>query len=167
MSPSIPTLSIQSLDGRFRIDFRWEQDRYRQYLCLNDVLVGSSLEGDSDEAWPPSPPIQQLSIETINDQPTALAVGAAGRGHWSLSGEPDPNCHSAIQFELACRSQEATQFLGSTYELAASLHVEPIDGEVDLVDRQSNDDPAARQQITIRPISIDTTCRWRYRIEPT
>ncbi|MDG2219898.1 MAG: hypothetical protein P8L85_00860 [Rubripirellula sp.] len=166
MSPSIPTLSIQSLDGRLRIEFRWEQDRYRQYLSLNGVPVGNSLEGDSDEAWPLSPPIQQLSIETINDQPTALAVGAAGRGHWSLSGEPDPNCHSAIQFELACRSQESAHFLGSTYELAAALRVEPVDGEVELADRQSGDEAAKQEQITIRPTAAETTCRWRYRIQP-
>ena len=72
MSPD--SQSIESTDGLLRIEFRWLEDRYVQHLSLRGRDVGLSLEGGSSDAWPPSPPIQQLSVESINEQPTALAV---------------------------------------------------------------------------------------------
>lgn len=159
--------SIESIDGRLRAEFRWQHDRFSQRLILDGIECGTSHEGDADESWPPSPPIQQLSIETIDGQQAALAVGAAGSGHWSLSAVADPQHPSAIRFELACRCKQAADFLGSSYETNLSLVVEPTDGEVDYGD--PNDEPGqpSTRRVVIRPTTnASGTSRWSYRIEP-
>jgi hypothetical protein len=166
MSPSKPIEHVESIDGRLRIEFHWIDDRYQQRVRLDGVEVGFSLEGDANQPWPPSPPIQQLSIETIDGRPTALAVGGAGRGHWSLSGTPELGQPSAIRFELACRCGESTAFLGSTYRLAEALVVEPTDGEVDVGEAEAEPGQPIHRRVVIRPITSITTSRWSYRIEP-
>jgi hypothetical protein len=109
--------------GRLRVAFEHVGDRFRHVIGLSSAgefrpLI-ASVEGDASQAWPPSPPLQQLHVESRGEQgDVALLVGMAGRSHWSLSVEP---CGGPIGdavgfiFDVACRSPEVPQFLGSRY----------------------------------------------------
>jgi hypothetical protein len=80
-----------------------------------------SKEGAPVDAWPASPPLQQLHFETLKDDlRVALLVGGAGKSYWSLSvsAKSDPN---RWIFEAACRVHStdvpsAISSLGSSYE---------------------------------------------------
>ena len=97
----------------------------------------TSVEGSSEQAFPSSPPIQE-----IHDHPTKLVdgsdggailgVGMAGKGHWSVSHSieqtqksDDQNTEPAlvIRSDLACLlkslDSEASPWLGSTYRVSA------------------------------------------------
>jgi hypothetical protein len=117
-------LESKSAGGtRLRITFVRRGDRYGHRLSA--VLVGQaggesivplaeSVEGTSDDPWPPSPPLQSVSIEKLPDGRTvALLVGMAGRSHWSASIE-EVREQCGVQFDLACRCQ-APGTLGSQY----------------------------------------------------
>ncbi len=74
-----------------------------------------SVEGEADQPWPSSPALQQLHVEQRGVGVTvALLVGMAGRSHWSLSIETDPE-RRQIVFDAACRFQSEPQGLGSLY----------------------------------------------------
>lgn len=131
MSDATPAdVSLSSTDGRLKVLFQWRADRFAQRLFVDDVEVGHSVEGDAETAWPPSPPIQQLSREPIADRDVVLGVGGAGRGHWSISVEPVADDGSALKFDLACRGGGEDRSLGSQYELGDSLTLTAIDGEL-------------------------------------
>jgi hypothetical protein len=126
-------VSLTTTDGRLRIDFRWQGDRFVQSLFIEGKDVGTSIEGDADDAWPPSPPLQQLSLQEINGALVILGVGAAGRGHWSISVEveQDADAHF-IRFDVACRSNDQPKFLGSTYRLGDSVEVHSSEADARL-----------------------------------
>lgn len=123
-------VTLSSIDGRLKILFQWQRDRFAQRLLVDGVEVGRSVEGDAETAWPPSPPIQQLSRERIAGRDVVLGVGGAGRGHWSISVEPIAEDASAMKFDLACRGGGEDRSLGSEYELDDSLTLTAIDGEL-------------------------------------
>lgn len=65
-------------------------DRYGHRIFWRDaegdeLLLLESVEGIAGDVAPPSPPLQQLHLQNIGGQPVALAVGMAGRLHWSSS----------------------------------------------------------------------------------
>ena len=103
--------------------FRCEAGRYRHSICLrktsDEVLIDRWDDEplSSDEDWPASPPIQQLSLETIAGMPALLGVGQAGKSHWSISVETLTQARSqpAIRFDLACRCPAPPDWLGSSY----------------------------------------------------
>jgi hypothetical protein len=153
-------------------------DRYGHVVETSDgdVLqpVLQSLEGKSDEAWPPSPPLQDLHVESrAGGEQVALLVGGAGRSHWSLSVTLDPTA-GAVLFDAACRTSEAPRWLGSSYRLLepaaeASLTNCGLGLGVEILD--GLDQPALnRQQATIAlpaRLTVEAgshTIRWRYRI---
>jgi hypothetical protein len=111
---------MQTLDKQLTAEFLWKNDRYVHRITDHAGGELTSVEGTPEQAWPASPPIQQLSLESINGEPVLLGVGAAGTGHWSISvtsvrdGDND-----ALKFELACRSREVPDQLASTYERVA------------------------------------------------
>lgn len=80
--------------------------------------VLSSVEGDSRQAFPPSPPLQQLATETFSGGRTAaLLLGMAGRSHWSVSAESHPP-DRRIRFDVACRARVVDrQSLHSVYQM--------------------------------------------------
>ena len=88
--------------------------------------VLDSDEGDDDQPFPPSPPVQQLSFQQRDDGTTvALSVGMAGRNHWSMSVEACPD-RRTVRFDVACRvSASADQSLGSTYRSSLLWHPSP------------------------------------------
>lgn len=107
-----------------RVEFIQQGDRYGHRLITVDadgreILVLESVEGNPTETWPPSPPLQNLSIETLPDgRRVALLVGMAGRGHWSASIEALPD-EAVFVFDIACRSSGGEPALASSYRLAA------------------------------------------------
>jgi hypothetical protein len=115
-----------------RVVFRRLGDRFAHRV---ELVVGShsapileSLEGEPDDPWPPSPPLQELHFE---DRPAgqrvALLVGRAGASHWSLSVEWDP-LSARFSFDVACRVRSAPERLGSRYRLPSAATVSgPID----------------------------------------
>ncbi len=78
------------------------------------VLV--SQEGDSQQAFPPSPALQQMTIHRQpNGMQTAMLIGMADRNHWSVSIEAAPD-GAGFLFDVACRCPESDhRLLGSTY----------------------------------------------------
>lgn len=146
--------SLTTRDGRLCVEFEWSGDRFKQGIFLDGASVGDSVEGGQQQPWPPSPPIQQLLPQQIDGSTVILGVGAAGRGHWSISVELAGD--NAIKFELACRCQERAEFLGSTYRLDDSVAVNAADAEA----------AVAGDRLTItarRRISQQTHC-WQYRL---
>jgi len=143
---------VVSSDGRLVAEFVWNDDRFSHELSVDGKVVAHSVEGDAESDWPPSPPIQQLSMETIKGLEMALGLGAAGRSHWSISAGPCQENPSAIRFDLACRSKEKPEFLGSGYEFKSPLEMQVIDGR--------SDGPV---RITAIPSDGPTT-QWSYRL---
>jgi hypothetical protein len=153
------SLMLATSDGRLRVEFHWQRDRFIQQLFVDSAEAGNSIEGDAQESWPSSPPIQQLSLEDINGSSVILGVGAAGRGHWSISVEIDRQSDGAdaIKFELACRSKEQQPpFLGSSYRLADSIVLRPTDGTSQFRDGRA----------VASPVDLDSqTHRWAYLLQ--
>ena len=153
------TLTLETSDGRLRVEFQWQRDRFTQLLFVDSVEAGNSIEGDAADAWPSSPPLQQLSLEEINGSKVILGVGAAGQGHWSISVEIDHQNEGAdaFKFELACRSKQQPPFLGSTYRLADSIVLTPTDCASQVRDGRT----------IAGPIDLDSqTHRWSYILKP-
>jgi hypothetical protein len=112
-------------DLALRVEFVWERDRYRHLIALahrdgSAEPCLESVEGNADDAWPASPPLQSLSIETLADgRRVALLVGMAGGSHWSASIEPAIDSASLV-FDIACRTAGEAAALGSQYAPAAA-----------------------------------------------
>jgi len=125
----VRTIDFMDADGTgLRLEFAWRRDRFQHKLAAlidgRAVLLLESVEG-SDEAWPPSPPLQQLSIEeTRLGARVALLVGMAGRSHWSLSVEPGDEPKSLI-FDAACLVRGDVGQLGSAYQFQGRATAEP------------------------------------------
>ncbi len=154
-SPSDVTLA--SSDGRLKVVFQWRADRFVQSVFADGELAGTSLDGDGQTDWPASPPIQQLSLETINDASVVLGVGGAGRAHWSISVE----CvdESSLKFDLACRVSGEFGQLASSYRASEMLTLTADDGVAEsLGDELWRISPTANQAVGT------TTRRWVYRL---
>jgi hypothetical protein len=111
----------QALEGGgLRVRFRFAGDRYGHEIWLADgsswVHALSSVEGNAQQIWPDSPPLQSLHLESGCDgQPIALLVGMAGQSHWSASIELDAGT-PRLHFDVACRVASGhSPSLGSCY----------------------------------------------------
>ncbi len=117
---SAEIVSIPDARGRYlKVRFFQLGDRYAHGVWLvdggNETALLDSLEGDDYTDWPPSPPLQQLTVEDRPDgSRVLLLVGMAGTSHWSLSVEPHPS-EPALLFDAACRIKGACTRLGSQY----------------------------------------------------
>ena len=128
MATTPPELALQVIDrdGRgLRVVFQRQADRWTHRIEIIDgaqsCCLLTSVEGTSDQPWPPSPPLQQLSIEELAPgNRVALLLGMAGRSHWSASVECDPASLSLL-FDVACRVQQPPQCLGSCYRTEVPL----------------------------------------------
>ncbi len=150
------------------------------------VSVESDGAGAASEVWPPSPPLQDWQCEPRTDCLVFLAVGKAGRSHWSAAIEL--NTDGTVRFDVAVRTQEQPQFVGSQYRQLAGPQLRE-DGPGALILGQTPDGPSAgwrlicdrsttrmRVQgsepiILIEPLewiaeARSQTIRWQYMIEP-
>lgn len=94
------------------------------------VLVGgqsqrllSSVEGDDQTDAPPSPPIQDLSVERRPEGDVALGVGMAGPSLWSFSVQAFPR-QGRIRFDIACNHRQGPALPCSSYREADDLNGE-------------------------------------------
>lgn len=126
-----PPITLKCND--LSVQFHWTGDRYRHDILLGDTIasssvVASSIEGDSSDDVPPSPPLQDLSLESLGTGPDGheilaiMGVGGAGRGHWSISVTRDRP--DGLLFELACRG--SVPKLGNEYKIVGDVTIEPL-----------------------------------------
>ncbi len=176
--------SITSNNGSLRVNFAWSTDRFAHTIEWRDEadnwqVVLKSLEGTPDNAWPPSPPFQEVEPHVGGSGLTCLlAVGLAGTSHWSASIEEilqvgQPSNESKIRFDVACRLKGAATTLESTYTVSDLLQVdssEPLtyitpNGRRLRLD-STCDVEAGSSTIAFRPqpspTTEPTTVRWMY-----
>lgn len=123
-----PATMIESLDSSgvgLRVAFVKQGDRYAQLIYIvgaanRAALFCKSQEGIASDVWPPSAPLQSLSIEHRATSSVALLVGMAGRSHWSASVEAIPG-QCRLLFDIACRVGSDSPQLGSSYLWPATL----------------------------------------------
>jgi len=147
----------------------------------NSSVTLDSVESGLEEAWPSSPPLQQIHCQSFADgREVIFGVGMAGRGHWSASFTlvPDLKCWIV---ELACRSSVAAEKLSSSYQWTAE-GVDPL-ADKDLCTEAITLDSAgkisleaiapsavasiASRQISFRPVQIGegaSTTQWAFRL---
>lgn len=182
MSQDLATLSA----GGLRVKFSRVGDRYAHAIYLLDgdaeICVLETVEGDATDVWPPSPPLQALEFEKwTGGGRLALLVGMAGRNHWSVSAELDPDLDQVI-CDVACRLQEepaAPGDLRSSYrvhgemELDAENHLAlvhvPQGGcelRIEPVDAAPVDFAIEGDRLVLTPQShggdLPRTARWKY-----
>ena len=174
--------AISEQGSGLRLTFSWIGDRFAQQVdyCGPEETIPllTSVEGNDQAIWPPSPPLQQLTFEERPRGPIALLIGMAGTSHWSVSVEAD-QARAQICFDVACRIGQPPRFLGSTYLSAQPVEaaqVAPIclaEGVVleslPVCDEVADDAGAieiADCQIKIAAASSEVagTRRWKYRL---
>ena len=156
-----------SCGNRLIVEFFWCTDRFAQLISVADASGNitpllESLEGAATDAWPSSPPLQSLGLETLPDgRRAALLVGMAGGSYWSASVEQIVG-KAALTFDIACRHSKTPAFLGNRYRrLAEAATTMEIAGEEVLVIEQESGVEIQRSGV-VR--SVDTT-RWKFHIE--
>ncbi len=117
--------------GRTSVVFTWHGDRWRHSVSIDGVPFATSKEHTADgrdRSWPASPPLVELSLLETPTGPAILAVGLAGRSHYSASIVPHPVEPDTLLMEIACRIKEPPVWLGSTYDAAGeAVRVTPQD----------------------------------------
>jgi hypothetical protein len=161
--------AIEAADAsgaRIRVEFTPRGDRYVHIISMLDPSgqiqpLLESVEGSADDPWPPSPPLQSLSIETLPDgRSAALLVGMAGRSHWSASIEPDRDAPALI-FDVACRHPERPLSLGSRYRQVSAA------GERVFIHAEGADVAGDGDILSIRPTAVASgagTTRWKFTV---
>jgi hypothetical protein len=150
-----------------RLEFIWLGDRYGQRISLIDAKGAAqqlleSIEGTPHDAWPPSPPLQSLTIETRpNGQHAALLLGMAGRCHWSASIETAEG-KAALIFDIACRHGENPGHLGSLYRRLSPL----VNIRLSALECRDATVSEAGDIVEIIPlfVMLEGTSRWRFAV---
>ena len=115
--------------GRIRVEFLWSNDRWRHLFRIDDKNCLQSVEGDHiptdndiltiptsiSERWPASPVITEVTPTKAIGHEALVAVGLAGRSHFSASLTAPKAKKDTILVEVACRVFEAPEWLCSTY----------------------------------------------------
>lgn len=109
-----------------RLSLSKVRDRFPQQLWVERLdatgqpeasyCLWESVEGDDRDPSPPSPPVQDLSVESRPGGHVALGVGMAGQSLWSISVEAfaDQGC---LRFDIACNHRGRPTRPVSTYRL--------------------------------------------------
>lgn len=145
-------------------------DRFTHQVILRSgnqsKTLLTALEGAPDETWPPSPPLQQLSIETRGESQVALLVGMAGKSHFSASVESFPG-QCRLEFDVAARVHTTPKQIGSAYQMPEASLLPP--NCLQAADSQTQ---TVRKNgiIHIAPTLTEIgppTLRWRYWVQVT
>ncbi len=166
-------------------------DRWMHQIAINSTtpaketraVLLTSIEGDNETVWPPSPPVQDPSRHDLVDGGAVLGVGMAGKNHWSVSASVTGE--NQVLFDLACLVKSPGVSLASTYRCADGVTVSDIDGGVYLqhefgqVALQAATELATRSSVSvdidgrvlIAPVDLQppadgrsVSIRWQYRI---
>jgi hypothetical protein len=129
--------TIEAIDGSrqgLRVEFFRSADRLAHTISSvsgDQVMpLMRSCEGTDQQIFPPSPPMQQLAIQEVEQRRVAFLVGMAGRSHWSVSIEAD-GAQRRLSFDVACRMvPNAEGGLASTYEVLQPSAMEVRSGEI-------------------------------------
>lgn len=154
MSSIVKPLTLDHPRDIGSVDFAWSEDRFDHSIQLDQTKIACK-PGITSDSWPDSPPIQQLSIETIEGRDVALGVGCAGTSHWSLSVEPTDN---GFRFDWACCVKETPRQLGTTY--ASNKSVEFTAGDDAAVLKSE----AEIRIVPKQSVSASGTYRWQYEV---
>jgi hypothetical protein len=149
---------------RLRLEFVWRNDRYQQIVSAIDAqgrvqVLLESIEGSATDDWPPSPPLQTLTVEQLPDgRRVALLLGMAGRSHWSASAEPLAG-EAKIAVDLACRHASQAVWLGSRYR-----RVGDVGARLPVSEGEDTSLSDSGRVIDVQPLTIaaPATTRWRY-----
>lgn len=141
--------------GPLAVRFHWQGDRWgHEVLGPRSKLLWQSVEGpggSGDPRWPESPAWVSLSRLGAGEAAPLLAVGQAGRTHYSAVVAPDPADPEALRFDVAARIQEGPGWVGSTYTSGATGAGDPL--------RLAPQQPAGA--------ALPRTVRWCYRLSAT
>lgn len=173
------TIAIAS--SELKIVFVRSADRFCHYIAdsaAEEAALLASVEGAADDAWPPSPPWQEVHVERRGELQVALLVGRAGRSHWSMSVEPDA-VENGLLFDVACRTSGQVGLLASTYRLGdaqaavslgnvvrfgAGYELQALTGEVEW--SGTDGDRLVRIVPCRAEANSPQTIRWQYRLLP-
>jgi hypothetical protein len=180
-------LQVLGRDGRgLRVVWYREEDRYGQVIAYvagptATACLTAELGRDRDP-WPASPPLQQCSLESSSrGRQLALAIGMAGKSHWSQSVETDSNAPS-LTFDVACRVHRQPVWLGSSYRadqpleaLSASTVRLTVAAGIVLTLTGEAPDSSFPVRLEVRGnhvaiaadlgrLQLPSTVRWRYRV---
>ena len=174
--PQAPNESVKLAGGDLGdLSFEWKEDRYAHVWNIADTSV-RSVESDSLQLWPVSPPLQQIHQQSFGDgREIIFGVGMSGRGHWSASFTLVPELKCWI-VELACRAPIVAEQLLSTYASDAGwtdrdgCYHAGIDGvagfEIEAIEPGAIAN-SADGQLMIRPVELSKepgTTQWAFRL---
>lgn len=130
-------------DLPYSLVFERKTDRWWHRLIVQQAGIEStilhSVEGDSWQDWPPSPPLQDLDQHRLADGSTAiLGVGKAGKAHWSASFSQQPATSDnhrrwLVEFACLCPADAAAPILGTTYEIANAVRLEMRGNRMEII----------------------------------
>jgi hypothetical protein len=172
-----------------RVAFEFRGDRWSHQIAVSTPgqpsgTVLESVEGTSDDRWPPSPTFQEL----VFDQGQSLAqrnstfvsrvaqlLGKAGNNFWSASFELFSNPLKLV-VDVACRVAADRGFVGSTYGVTPTQTQHLQDGALRLIECDGGSvewivtngvlhrEASASEQWIISPSGgvAQSTLRWRY-----
>jgi len=110
------------------INFVKQKDRFGHIIALVQgeecIPLFVSIEGNDEQPWPESPPLQEIHLEDRTDKTVALLVGMAGDSHWSAAVEPLDQ-PGGIHFSVACRMKDYPMRIGSHYGCALQERIDP------------------------------------------
>jgi len=123
---------VTDFDDRMGHSFWWQASSSKLEPLTDAALAGEtpirvmiSCEGTPLDVWPSSSPFQQIVREEIGTEKklVLLAVGMAGKTHWSGTIEGD-GMTEAIAMDFAARVSATPDFLGSTYVVDDAWKIE-------------------------------------------
>ena len=188
MNVAAKSQTLTSQNGLLQIHFTWREDRFHHVVQKRSsngewVTIAQSIEGTSEQSWPPSPPFQEVETHIGgNGMNCLLAIGLAGTSHWSAAIEeiaepadsPLPGSQvTRIRFDLACRMKKAADTLGSGYCASTVMKSTKSDRVMLCEDQTAWIEAAAGSliatspsEVSVRPATIPdgepTTARWMY-----
>lgn len=99
-----------------------QRDRFAHQVVLvtpqGEFPCLASVEGNDQQIFPPSPPLQDMSVERRVGSQVALGVGMAGPALWSLSTSADA-LDGSLLFDWACQTRGAAIWPQNCYLLDA------------------------------------------------
>lgn len=152
VTPEPKPVCLGDVTGQVKITFTWSNDRF-EHEVRNGHIQLKSIAGEREAPWPDSPPLQQLSLETIDGRDVILGVGCAGTSHWSVSVEP---IDGGFVFDWACQVKTPPEWLGTSYQADTFPEFRCTSGTT----REQNSNI-----VRIRPdraFEDVTTYQWRY-----